>query len=382
MIMKRIFAIVIVVLTITSLLTFSETSEGTDNLDGKTKESAIEKTVLLDVNETKFLYFNSNIKTFEFDRVGDGYSYSIEEDVLKAKVEYTLTNASAYTFINTWPASGEKTVSLDNIDLVLCKNNKTAGLSLGITLTRPYSDDFYLKFSVTSFGLTQDYYYKIYVNYNKPEVYTYEFLPATMNHEGNFYTQGTIAKGEMLLPATDFRYFAIGLYSGISIHSDLTITGVADDADSRWLTTTTINFTIVATKVTTGQVFVSPAIIHFTYDRNFERAIEFTVKEGGNKLITEQSVDKNVTVLENADLTLTVNDGTTAEIVYSDADGVQKKYLWAPSDKSTSSPIATNGAGKYDVILKQLDGSTDKFSVNVIATLVPVNKIYVTCSSV
>ncbi len=382
MIMKRIFAIVIVVLTITSLLTFSETSEGTDNLDGRTKETAIYKNINLDVNETKILYFNSNIKGYEFKQVGDGYSYSIEQATEIEKLEYTLTDLVGLNFTNTWPSSGGKLVSLDNAQIEMYRNGDNAGLSLAVTLTNTTSVDFYLKFSVTSFGITQNFYYKIHVTYDPPEQYTFKFLKATANIEGNFFTQGYIFRDTDALDYKQFRYFAVGLYSGISIHSDLSVSGVIDESDTRWLTTTSIPFTIVATNVDTHEVFVSSATIPFTYDRGFEMDIEFTVKEGGKKLITEQSTDKSVTVLENADLTLTVNHGTSAEILYSNADGVQKKYLWTPSDNERSSLIATNGAGKYDVILRQLDGSTDMFSVNVIATLVPVNKIYVTCSSV
>ena len=203
-----------------------------------------------------------------------------------------------------------------------------------------------------------------------------------MDYEGNFNSQGAMYSGDTLVDKNNFRFFAIGLYSGVSIHNDLTVTGVVDDTDTRWLTTTMIPFTIVATNVATHEVFVSSASIKFTYDRTFETPIEFTLKEGGKELITENSANKSVTVLENADLTLSLEHGTSAEVVFSDNSGVVKKYLWTPANDSVNSPIATNGAGKYDVTLRQLDGSTDMFSINVIATLVPVNKIYVTCSSV
>ena len=189
-------------------------------------------------------------------------------------------------------------------------------------------------------------------------------------------------QGETLVDRKNYQFFAIGLYPGISVHNDLTITGIADDTDTRWLTTNSISFTIVATDKVTHEVFVSSAKVNFTYDHTFETPIEFSLKEGGKELINERSSNKSVSVLENADLTLSLNHGTSAEVVYSDENGVEKKYLWTPSTGTLNSPIATNGAGKYDVTLKQLDGSTDMFSVNVIATLVPVNKIYVTCSSV
>ena len=221
MIMKRIFAIVIVVLTITSLLTFSETSEGTDNLDGKTKESAIQKEIILDVDETKTLHFNSNVRTFEFEKLGDGYSYTIEQTTEVGKVEYILNSLSGPSFTNTWPSNGKAIFHADGVDITLTKVGIQDSISLTVKLTEPHSCNFYIKFSVISCGLIQEVYYKIHLSYHPPISYTYEFRDVTMDYEGNFTTQGAMYQGETLIDKSHFKFYAVGLYPGISIHNDL-----------------------------------------------------------------------------------------------------------------------------------------------------------------
>ncbi len=382
MIMKRLFAIVIAVLAITSLLTFSDNVEGTDNLDGKTKETAIVRTVSLDVNQTKMLHFNSNISNYEWYLAGDGYSYTIEQTKVVGKVEHTLKTNASSTFTDTWPSSGKATFSTSNADVTFIREGDFNCFSLAVSLKCDLSSDFYLKLSVTSYGITQSVYYHIYVTYNPVDVYTFNFMDVEMDHQGNFFSQGTMSLKGSAVDKTKFRFFAIGLYSGVSIHGDLMVFGVADDNDSRWRNSSSMPFTVVATNIQTNEVFVCPASINFTYDYVVDCNIEFKLMKGGQTILTEASSEDEVSVLENSDLTLSISNGTSAEVLYSDDNGTLRKYLWTPTTGSSSSPIATNGAGRYDILLTQIDGSTDAFTINVIATFVPVNKIYVTCSPV
>ncbi len=379
--MKRILTIVVAVLTMTTVLTFSDYAEGDDNLDGKTKDTAITRNITLHLNETKLMYFNSNLCNFEFVNDGDGYIYTIVQTAEEGKIQHILQKSNG-TFKDTWPSNGIKEVEAEGVNIIIAKNGQDGCLSLAVTLKSDTGAYFYLRYTVISYGITQTFFYKVNIAYESVEEYTFQFSSVNMDYEGLFSASGKMLASNEEDVSARFKFYAIGLYSGVSIHNDLTVTGVVDDSDTRWLNTTTMPFTIIATNLNDQKVYVGSASINFTYDRTYETNIDFTLKEGAKTLLTEASTNMSVNVMENADLTLTVESGTSAWVVFKGDSGVQKEYLWSPANGSSASPIITNGAGRYDVTLKQLDGSEATFSVNVIATFVPVNKIYVTCSSV
>ena len=85
-------------------------------------------------------------------------------------------------------------------------------------------------------------------------------------------------------------------------------------------------------------------------------------------------------VLAGTYLKLTLDEGTNATVFYQGDNGLERRFMLSSTLDQPEQTLPTDGAGKYVINMRQLDGTTDQISITVISTLVPINKIILSCT--
>lgn len=377
---KKIVLIVSLLLVVGPIITYSDSSNSSSIEDGKSKNTAYTKELLLKTRESKVIYFNTNVNSYDFTNEGDGYYYSVTKDDVTYRVEHILTDTNSMSYSDTWPTSNVYHCVLDNLDIKIQRINSRSGVTVQIELLNNLDSEFYLSFWVKSHGIQQEVYYKYNIVWDYSPGYVINFEITDVPEDGLFFSQGVLYYDTTQLDPTNYDFYVTGLFDGISLKSDLTVSGFVDPADHRWLDENIMYLHFVITNKSTHQkIIIDDAQLCFLY---FDTAdgVKFDLSLDGVVVINELSTDKTITVYENADLTLTLKNGTYTSIISMKNNRFDETSFLSTSIVDVTQSVSTIGCGVYYLILKHPMGGSDLVKITVLSSNMPKNSIHVSCT--
>lgn len=180
-----------------------------------------------------------------------------------------------------------------------------------------------------------------------------------------------------------YRFYAVGLKPGISIHNDLTVTGRADLSSSVWSGSSTMPVKVAVTDLEHKTTVVVDAAIDYTISSSVS-TLDFRFTSGDDELLNGSSSNTEISLLSGTALSLTVSSGTEASIVYTDTEtGMTQKTIYSTASVPTTQVLNTSGNGTYQVIFTKTGSGEEKVVfVNIVGSLTPLNSIRVTCGPI
>ena len=162
---------------------------------------------------------------------------------------------------------------------------------------------------------------------------------------------------------------------------DVDADGYVDSTDSRWAANNSMDLQILVTDTTTGKVSLETVTVNYSF-REAPETVIFSLKEDGVTKLSNNSDGRSLAVLAGADLKLTLDEGTNATVFFQGDNGLEKRFMLSSMIDQSEQALPTDGAGRYLISMRQLDGTTDQVTVSVISALIPMNKIILTCSPI
>ena len=377
---RRIAAILAVAIMTVPAAIVADVPEAEAAKDGSSMANAIIVNVELMYQETQVRVINTNMNLFEFVNAGDGYSITIIQDPITSGVEHVLTSTeNGLQFNDTWPENNDKNIDLNRMNVRLIKRDDFSNIALLLTLTDYSNNSFFIKFWVKSYGIEQVMYYRYNITYTIPLPHVITFEPAVIRSDGVFSSQGTMTYDDEPCDLSKFKFYATGLYRGLTLKDGLILGGCVDSTDARWASNTSMNLQILCTDTTTGKVSLETVTVNYSF-REAPETVIFTLKEDGVTKLSNNTEGRSVAVLAGTDLKLTLDEGTNATVFYQGDNGLERRFMLSSTLDQPEQTLPTDGAGKYVINMRQLDGTTDQISITVISTLVPINKIILSCT--
>ena len=378
----RVAAIFAVVLMIVPAVAAIDVPASDAAKDGSSLASAIPVNVELLYQETQVRVINTNMNLFDFVYEGDGYSITIIQDPISVSVEHILTNTENGLQINdTWPQNNDKSIDLNRLNVRLIKRDDFSNISLLLTLTDCANVSFFVKYWVKSYGIEQTIFYRYNISYTLPQPHVITFEPVVIRSDGVFSTQGTMTYDDEPCDLSKFKFYATGLYRGLTLKDGLILGGYVDSTDTRWANNSSMNLQILITDTTTGKVSLESVTVNYSF-RQAPETVIFSLKEDGVTKLSNNSDGRSLAVLAGADLKLTLDEGTNATVFFQGDNGLEKRFMLSSMIDQSEQALPTDGAGRYLISMRQLDGTTDQVTVSVISALIPMNKIILTCSPI
>lgn len=378
--LRRLAALIAVVLLAVPAVIVADAPESEAVRPGSSMVNAIPVDITLYYQETDARLVNTNLQAFDFVQEGDGYSISIIKEPTSESVSHILEkDGDNLQIVDTWPENNVKSVTLNGVSVKIQKRDEFSNIALLVQLTAYTNNTFFVKYWVRSYGFEQEVYYRYNITYAMPMPYEISFEPALIRSDGVFSTQGTISFQDEIYNPQDYKFYATGLYRGLTLRNDLVIAGCVDETDSRWAQNTSMNVQIICTELSTGAVTLIGSRVDYSFSEAPETVI-FTLKEDGVTKLSNNSEGRSVAVLAGTDLKLTLDKGSNATVYFKGDSGLEKTFLFSSDLNKVEQTLPTDGAGKYVVNMRQLDGTTDQITIAVISTLLPMNKIILTCS--
>ena len=378
----RVTAIIAVVLMIVPAAVAIDVPASDAAKDGSSLASAIPVNVELLYEETQVRVINTNMNLFDFVYAGDGYSITIIQDPISVSVEHILTNTENGLQINdTWPQNNDKSIDLNRLNVRLIKRDDFSNISLLLTLTDCANVSFFVKYWVKSYGIEQTIFYRYNISYTLPQPHVITFEPVVIRSDGVFSTQGTMTYDDEPCDLSKFKFYATGLYRGLTLKDGLILGGYVDSTDTRWANNSSMNLQILITDTTTGKVSLEQVTVNYSF-RQAPETVIFSLKEDGVTKLSNNSDGRSLAVLAGADLKLTLDEGTNATVFFQGDNGLEKRFMLSSMIDQSEQALPTDGAGRYLISMRQLDGTTDQVTVSVISALIPMNKIILTCSPI
>lgn len=379
--MKAFLVFVILVLSFVSVLIIPDNSNSQYVEDGKSKNTAYTKELLLKTGESKVIYFNTNVNSYDFTNEGDGYYYSVSKNDITYHVGHILIDKNLALFDDTWPANNTYHCVLDNLDIKIQKIDSRSGVTIQVQLLNNRHSEFYLSFWIQSHGIQQEIYYKYEINWDYSPGYCILYEIIDVPEDGLFYAQGSLYFDDTLLDPSDYDFYVTGLFEGVSLKSDLSISGFVDDTDDRWLNENFMFLDFIVTKKQTHQkIIIDDTLLCFFYFDTSD-GVQFDVKLDGEVVINELSSNKTLTVSENADVILTLKNGTYTSIISTSDNKFDETSFLSTSIVDVSQSVTTKGCGTYYLVLKHPMGGSDLVKITVLSSNVPKNAIHVSCTS-
>jgi len=250
-----------------------------------------------------------------------------------------------------------------------------------LTLTDCSNNSFFVKYWVRSYGIEQTVYYRYNITYTIPLPHVITFEPVVIRSDGVFSTQGTMTYDDEPCDLSKFKFYATGLYRGLTLKDGLILGGYVDSTDTRWANNSSMNLQILITDTTTGKVSLESVTVNYSF-RQAPETVIFSLKEDGVTKLSNNSDGRSLAVLAGADLKLTLDEGTNATVFFQGDNGLEKRFMLSSMIDQSEQALPTDGAGRYLISMRQLDGTTDQVTVSVISALIPMNKIILTCSPI
>ena len=350
--------------------------------DGRSMANAITTDVQIEYNETDMRLINTNFDLFDFVYEGDGYSITIIQDSINSSVSHILTNdGESLQFVDGWSQKNDFVVELRGLIITLIKWDTTCNISLLTHLVDYSNNTFFVKYWVKSYGIEQEYYYRYNVSYMLPLPHEITFEPVAIRSDGVFSTQGTMTYDDEPCDLSKFKFYATGLYRGLTLKDGLILGGYVDTTDPRWAANSSMDLQILVTDTLTGKVSLETVKVNYSFVQGPETVV-FSIKEDGVTKLSNNSEGRSIAVLAGSDLKLTLDEGTNATVFFQGENGLEKRFMLSSMIDQPEQALPTDGAGRYVINMRQLDGNTDQVTVSVISTLIPMNKIILTCSPI
>ena len=351
------------------------------NTSEAVNDSPVTEDIYMIKGETRIAYFSFNLTAFEFKYQGDGFSLVFGKDNETKTVFCTLPNSSA-TELSPWPSGlDDRTIVIDKMTLVLDKYDNCGMFTIAVTYNGDaLSDYFNVTARVKSYGFTQSVSYLFNIHLTAPHTYAITFDTPQLDEGGLFAAHGTLtADGNEIEDLSKYRFYAVGLYDGVTIHNDLTVTGRADTSKKPWSDQTPMNLTIAVSDTTDQTTQITTASISYTISRSVLN-ISYSITSGNDTLVAPEISDNELILMSGTPLTVHVEEGTEASVVYTSSAGMTQKKIYSSEEESAEQILNTSGNGTYLVHFSRYGcEQTKTVSITLIGSLKPINSIRVTC---
>ncbi len=379
---KNIAIIMVLALLIAGVVVVTNSSEGTDTVQNGTKDSPYLKSVSMPVGGTKVVYISLNLTAFEFVKKDDGYhiDYSLNPGGNgNIDVRLSADNGS----LPSWPDTDE-TLSSDNLSVkpIKADDNGTFGFVISLKKSCATGCSVTVCFNITSLSVTQLMYYKINVVEDASTSYSLTFSDVALDSDGIFSSKGELkVGGESVSDLSNYSFYAVGLYPGVAIHNDLTITGRADVTTEKWSGGSPMSFKVVISDKSGNSSVVVDTSVKYTISSTIS-SLTYSITSGDETKLDNNSTETTVSVLSGTALVLNVTNGTEASVVYTDESSkVSTKMLYSTTAAPGEQTLNTSGNGTYQIILSKTGTTEQKIvTVNVIGSMTALNSIRVTCA--
>ncbi len=380
---SKVFALAIVLALLSAgIAVTTNSSEGTDSVQNGTKDNPYLKSVSIPVGGTKVVYISLNLTAFEFVKKDDGY-----------RIEYVLDTGGSGNIdarlsadngsLPSWPETN-KTLASDYFSVKPIKADDNGTFGFIISLKKSCTTGCFVNvlFNITSLSVTQLMYYKINVIEEASTSYSLTFDDVALDSDGLFSTRGTLkVGGESVSDLSNYSFYAVGLYPGIAIHNDLTITGRADVTTEKWSGGSPMSFKVVICDKSSNSSVVVDTSVKYTISPTLS-SLTYSITSGDETKLDNNSSETTLSVLSGTPLVLNVTNGTEASVVYTDeASKVSTKMLYSTTSAPGQQTLNTSGNGTYQIVLSKT-GSTEQevVTINVIGSMTALNSIRVTCA--
>ena len=256
--------LVIAVMLCASSLSCTNTSEAANN-------APVTNDIYMLKGETRVAYFSFNLTAFEFKIPGDGFEISFGKDSNLKTVSCTIPNSVGDYTPSPWPTDSTKTsINLTTMNLKLGKYDNNGMFTVTVTyMGDDLTDHFNVKVKVWSYGYVQEISYLFNIHITAPHTYSIAFDSPQLSEDGLFEAHGTLTSdGVDVDDLSKYRFYAVGLHSGVMIHNDLTITGRADITQQPWSNLTPMHLTIAVSDVSDNTTQITTASVSYTISRS------------------------------------------------------------------------------------------------------------------
>ena len=378
----RVTAIIAVVLMIVPAAVAIDVPASDAAKDGSSMANAIPIELELEYQRTEVNLVNTNLNLFEFVSEGDGYSITLIQGNSSTTVSHTMSIIEGQlSVVDTWPESNIKSVDLAGINIQIQKRDNWSNIALLLLLNEKANVSFFVKYWVKSYGIEQTVFYRYNITYTIPQPHVITFEPVVIRSDGVFSTQGTMTYDDEPCDLSNFKFYATGLYRGLTLKDGLILGGYVDSTDPRWAANDHMDLQVLITDTTTGKLSLETVRVNYSF-RQAPETVIFSLKEDGVTKLSNNSDGRTLAVLAGADLKLTLDEGTNATVFFQGDNGLEKRFMLSSMIDQSEQELPTDGAGRYLISMRQLDGTTDQVTVSVISALIPMNKIILTCSPI
>ena len=378
---KIISTIMVLALLIAGVVVVTNSSEGTDTVQNGTKDSPYLKSVSMPVGGTKVVYISLNLTAFEFVKKDDGYhiDYSLNPGG-NGYIDMRLSADNGS--LPSWPET-DKTLASNDFSVKPIKADDKGTFGFVISLKKSCTGSYVtVCFNITSMSVTQLMYYKINVIEEASTSYSLTFSDVALDSDGIFSSKGELkVGGESVSDLSNYSFYAVGLYPGVAIHNDLTITGRADISTAEWSSGSPMSFKVVISDKSGNSSVVVDTSVKYTISSTIS-SLTYSITSGDETKLDNNSTETTVSVLSGTALVLNVTNGTEASVVYTDESSkVSTKMLYSTTSAPGQQTLNTSGNGTYQIILSKTGTTEQKIvTVNVIGSMTALNSIRVTCA--
>ena len=371
----------VLALLIAGVVVTTNSSEGTDTVQNGTKDSPYLKSVSIPAGGTKVVYISLNLTAFEFVKADDGIYIKYGAEGTWSTVNQSVSDESNPT-LSDWTDNHSYSKGKLQVRSLKVDDTGMYGFEIKLTESSITSESFDVEFKIRSYKVDQYLYYRINVIEETTTSYSLSFSDVTLDSDGLFSSKGILTVGEKSVSdLSNYRFYAVGLYPGVAIHNDLTITGRADISTAEWSSGSPMSFKVVISDKSGNSSVVVDTSVKYTISSTIS-SLTYSITSGDETKLDNNSTETTVSVLSGTALVLNVTNGTEASVVYTDESSkVSTKMLYSTTATPGQQTLNTSGNGTYQIILSKTGTTEQKIvTVNVIGSMTALNSIRVTCA--
>ncbi len=371
----------VLALLVAGVVVTTNSSEGTDTEQKGTSEHPYLKSVSIPAGGTKVVYISLNLTAFEFVKADDGIYIKYGAEGTWSTVNQSVSDESNPT-LSDWTDNHSYSKGKLQVRSLKVDDTGMYGFEIKLTESSITSESFDVEFKIRSYKVDQYLYYRINVIEETTTSYSLSFSDVTLDSDGLFSSKGILTVGEKSVSdLSNYRFYAVGLYPGVAIHNDLTITGRADISTAEWSSGSPMSFKVVISDKSGNSSVVVDTSVKYTISSTIS-SLTYSITSGDETKLDNNSTETTVSVLSGTALVLNVTNGTEASVVYTDESSkVSTKMLYSTTAAPGQQTLNTSGNGTYQIILSKTGTTEQKIvTVNVIGSMTALNSIRVTCA--
>ncbi len=377
---KTIVMTLVAVLCMTCLLATMNSSEGASETQDGSPERPFLKSVSIPKGGAKVAYVSLNPTAFEFFQTDDGISigYGIPNQMRYVNQKITEESKPA---LQEWVSDSFHPIGNMNVRVLKVDDTGIYGFEIKLTGTLSSAVYFDAYFTICSHGVSQTTHYKFNVIEDSTTTYSLTFSDVTIDSDGLFSSQGTLLVDGKSADLSNYALYATGLYPGITIHNDQSITDRAEIGSSKRADGTQIDFKVTVYDISNKSLVTVDSTIKYSI-RPPVPTLNFNLSSESDILLTDSSIKTEISVLSGTDLILNVGSGTEATVIYTDETSqVSTRTIHSTASTPGKLTLDTSGNGSYMILLSKSESTALKIvTVDVVGSLTALNSIYVTCA--